>query len=195
MDRTLPTHPLWSPRLERDLKQLEARYAAHREEFPSNWLDYGEIDPTEPDDRLLFLHAESGRAPTIQQSSLGTTVQIEGVTVGSGSRPYEAILDWNESAAALRPGWRTLPYFFLGELSPMDAKLKLGRLRTHLEMRSRLYKMRRMSGIDVGSRFLSRLKAYRQWCELSQAILREQEPAAYARRHRDAARDDRVGVL
>lgn len=186
MKSEIPPHPLWGPKLARDLKELEARYTRHCDAFPTVWLDYGELDPTEPDESLLFLDAETGRRPTIHQSKMGATVQLGPEVVGTGSRPYEAIIAWNTSPAALRPDWRSLPFFFLAELTPLEAKLKLGRLRTHLEMRSRLYKMRRMGGEDVGSRFLSRLKAYREWCELSQAILREQEPRAYSKLSRAA---------
>lgn len=188
MQTRLSPHPLWGPKLAADLAELEARYRRHCDNFPSEWLDYGERDPTAPDESLLFLDRETGLRPRIVEQPRSTSIQLGSRTVAAGSRPYEAILAWNASPLAERPHWHSLPFFFLAELDALDAKLRLGRLRTHLEMRSRLYKMRRMSGIDVGSRFLSRLKAYRGWCELSQAILREQEPRAYSKPHRDAIR-------
>lgn len=174
MSRTITPHRSWSPRLEQDLALLEARYTEHARHFPADWLDYGELDPTEPAPLLLFVDRETGQRPILEWPNPGCRAIVHGEVVGHGSRSYEAILEWNNSARAVHPPWPELPFFFLNGLSARDARYKLGKLRSHLEIRTRLYKMRRMSGINVGSRFISRLKAYRGWCELSQAILQGQ---------------------
>lgn len=181
MNRPFTPHHLWGERLERDLAELETRYTRHCDEFSTDWLDYGELDPLEIHEVFLFPDAVTRVVPEVRQVAGGWELVVQGRVVASHEKSWQAVLDWNCSGRTLYPPWRDLPFFFLDKLSARDAKFKLGKMRAHLEMRSRLYKMRRMSGQPVGSRFLSRLKAYRQWCELSQVVLKEQEPEAFRR--------------
>lgn len=191
--RPFRPHALWDDELERDLLALEKRYADHARHFPSDWLDYGELDPIQVHDHLVFQDRSTARSPLIRARQDGLFELVNGkVTIPAGAA-WQVMLAWNASPEAVSPPWRELPYFFIAGLSPGDARYKLGQLRTHLEMRSRLFKMRRMSGQNVGSLFLSRLKAYRGWCDLSQAILKEQEPSAFSRKKRSNLPDDADG--
>ena len=170
--------------MEADLADLEARYAEHCRRFNPAWLHYGEHDPLVVSAALLFpdltghvldVHPAPGPGRVARATWPNTNLQI--------AFDWASVLAWNESERSQFPPWRDLPFFHLSDLTPVQARLKLSELRSHLELRSRLYKMRWMSGQPVGSLFLARLKAYRQWCSLSQTVLRAQEPDVFQRAH------------
>lgn len=161
----------------RDLDELEARYREHEHEFPEAWLDYGEIDPLEIHQDLIF-HGRNGEKPGIRKVDPDMhLVMHEGGEVIQCRHAWEAIIAWNRSAKAQEPRWQDLPFFFLSELSPDEARYKLSKMRPHLELRWRLLKMRWMSGQPMGWKYLARIKAYREWCELTQQVFKRQQKA------------------
>lgn len=161
----------------RRLVQTERAYAEHLKSFPPDWFDYGEIDPLSRDDALVMACGSCGVKPEVKTD--GERYQVV-CSCGSWAEParvvWQAKMNWNTSPYASSPDWRELPFFWLSDLDPEQARERLKILRDHLQLRADLMGLRRVSVQErVGGRFLQRLKAYRAWAMFGLVLMKQQE--------------------
>lgn len=153
------------------LKDMQARYREDAATFPSDWLDYGEHDPLECD-RWINPCASCGAVPQPRATDTLVVVRCQcGAEALGAKMRWQALMNWNKSPLAKHPPWRELPFFFLSDLDIAQARHKLARLRTHLELRANIAGTRRALGMNAGSDFIQRLKAYLAWCHYAQSLV------------------------
>ncbi len=140
--------------------------------LPRDWLDYGEIDPLENPAQLLHPCRRCGAMPGLcagPPNAYGRATTLAVCACGkagpTSDQGFGAVLAWNmRPQLAMAPNYPQLPFFFLAELSPVDALLKLQVIKRHLVSRIDVSKRRVDSGISSGKPYRHRLQAYMGWC-------------------------------
>lgn len=153
--------------------RLEAIYAEHRVDFPSGWMDYGELDPLDDVSALVRPCISCGQPPALLD--LDKRLRMVCVPCHAHGAParhrWKAVLEWNRSALAAPLDWRKAPFFGIGALSPEQAAARLKRLADHLRLRVDLEDVRWKTGEAIGQGYCQRLRAYLAWCRYIQAAL------------------------
>lgn len=140
-----------------------------------SWLDFGPDDPLDAA-RWINPCANCSAQPSLSFNGRHHVVRCGcGAQGQPGSFPAIAALNWNKSPRSIRPPYKDLPFFSLGNLSIEDARTKLVRIREYLEEQRRRCEWRIEQRIGTGHRYHQRVRAYLLWTVYGLSLLKEQE--------------------
>jgi hypothetical protein len=193
-----PGQPSARPRLDNtaieamSLAQLDAILCSPEHYAATVTRNYGERDPLERADELLF-RCNCGAQPRVVYE-MPTPAQLSQmsrplppgareayfvVCAGCGHRglpslrEWRTVVDWNyRQSPRFAPALADFPFFNLAGLSAEDALVRLESIQLDLTLRRAQARKQKQAGRDVGGRYLAKIDAFLGWAHVALKIAR-----------------------